>query len=198
VRLYYHHFASPPVRKVRAVAAELELVLDEVAVDWAAGEHQAPAYRALNPNAKFPTLVDGDFVLWEANAICQYLAAQRPAAGLLPADERGRAEVARWQSWELSHLFPAGARLIALQRRPDAAAQATAEAELRRWAEVLDGQLHGRAWLLGERLTIADFCVAAILMYREAMPLAEHGELARWLGAVEATRGWRASEPGER
>jgi glutathione S-transferase len=197
VQLYLHHRASPPVRKVRAVALQLGLRLDEIEVDHAARAHQAPAYLALNPNAKFPTLVDGDFVLWESNAICQYLAAQRPAAGLLPADERGRADVHRWQSWELSHLTPAGAKLIALSKRPDATAQAAAVADFRRWAAVLESHLGGRAFLVGERLTVADFSVAAILMYREVMPLDGLPELGRWFGSVAEQPGWRASEPTE-
>ena len=57
MRLYYHHFASPTVRKVRAVAFQLDLELDEIKVDYDAREHLAPEYLALNPNAKFPTLV---------------------------------------------------------------------------------------------------------------------------------------------
>ena len=83
MKLYYHHFASPTVRKVRAVAFQLELTLDEVHVDYEARAHQGAAYRALNPNSKFPTLVDGDFVLWESNAIAGYLADGSPLLSLI-------------------------------------------------------------------------------------------------------------------
>ena len=195
MRLYLHHRGSPPVRKVRAVAAQAGLTLEEIEVDWAGGAHREPGYLALNPNAKFPTLVDGDFVLWEANAICQYLAAMAPGAGLLPADERGRAEVARWSSWEQAHLSPAAQCMYGLRHGGEEAARVAAEAEFRRWAAVLDGQLRGRTFLVGERLSVADFCVAGMIMFRQWLPLDGYRAIGRWFEAVAATPGWRASEP---
>jgi glutathione S-transferase len=201
MKLYYHHFASPPVRKVRAVAFQLELTLDEIKVDYEARAHQSSGYAALNPNAKFPTLTDGDFVLWESNAICQYLAARVPAAGLLPLDdERARADVTRWQSWELSHFSPAARKLINHHLRLVALDPETLrrdEDEFRRYAAVLDGHLKGRRFLVGERVTVADFCVASMLMYAEEgkLPLAELPEIRKWFAGVEAQPGWRKSAP---
>jgi glutathione S-transferase len=189
------------VRKVRAVAFELGLSPDEIAVDYEGGAHRRPPFIALNANAKFPVLVDGDFVLWESNAICQYLATLVPAAGMLPLDdERARAEVTRWQCWELAHFSPAAQRLIRLRFgngpiEPDALA--AAEAELSRWAAVLDGHLADRQFLVGERRTVADFSVAAILMYAGAaqLPLAPFAAVARWLERVQSLPGWLRSQP---
>jgi glutathione S-transferase len=198
VKLYYHHFQSPHVRKVRAVAFQLELALEEIQIDWGAKAHLLPDYLALNPNAKFPTLVDGDFVLWESNAICQYLAAQRPEAGLLPQDERGRADVTRWQFWELAHFSEAAARLIghSMGRAIGQPIEAV-ERDFRRWAQVLDGHLRGRRFLVGDGPTVADFCAASMLMYAELgeMPLADYPEIARWFAAVEQLPGWIRSRP---
>lgn len=200
MKLYYHHFASPTVRKVRAVAFQLDLKLDEIKVDYDAREHLAPEYLALNPNAKFPTLVDGDLVLWESNAIAQYLASQVPAAGLLPLDdERARADLLRWQCWELSHFSPAAGRLIRLSMGDpvDGATRAEAEVEFRRYADVLERQLRARAFVLGPRLTIVDFALASMLMYAEeaALPLKGYHELTRWFAQVEREPGWRRSAP---
>src|SRR4051812_22003642 len=175
MKLYYHHFASPTVRKVRAVAFQLDLQLDEIQVDYGARAHQSTEYLALNPNAKFPTLVDGDFVLWESNAICQYLATIVPAMDLLPLnDEKARADVMRWQCWELSHFVPSAARLINHnlgETTPDSASIRSAESEFRRYASVLNGHLNGRRFLVREGLTVADFCVASMLMYVEKAKL---------------------------
>jgi glutathione S-transferase len=199
MQIYYHHFASPTVRKVRAVAFELTLAPEEIRVDWNAGEHRSPWYLALNPNAKFPTLVDGDFTLWESNAICQYLATRVAEPELLPKDERLRAEVTRWQCWEVAHFAPAAAKLIALHSRPavDATAHAAAVTDFQRWAGVLDGHLAGRQFLVGERLTVADFCVASMLMYAgsDALPLNGLTHVERWFATVEKTRGWQLSAP---
>src|SRR5437879_10284276 len=55
-----------------------------------------------SPTGRTPTLVDGDFVLWESNAIMQYVASHAPNT-LWPDDARARADIVRWQSWQLAH-----------------------------------------------------------------------------------------------
>src|SRR5215471_10748960 len=103
---------SPRAFKVMAVAEHLGLDCALRMVDLAKGEQKAPDYAALNPNMRMPTLKDGDFVLWEANAILQYLASKRPESGLLPRDERARIDVTRWQFWDLAHWDPACAVFV--------------------------------------------------------------------------------------
>ncbi len=98
---------SPRAFKVMAVANHLGLDYTLRMVDLRKGDQKAPQYAALNPNMRMPTLRDGDFVLWESNAINQYLALRRPESGLFPADERARLDVTRWQCWELAHWDPA-------------------------------------------------------------------------------------------
>src|SRR4030081_1552446 len=93
---------SPNTWKVRAVAAHLGMPLELVPVDLTKGGQRAPDYLALNPCGRAPTLVDGDFVLWESDAIMQYLADRKPNS-LWPNDSRVRADIARWQCWDLAH-----------------------------------------------------------------------------------------------
>ena len=70
---------SPRAFKVMAVANHLGLDCTLRIVDLTKGEQNTPQYEALNPNMRMPT-----HVLWESNAICQYLAAKKPESGLLP------------------------------------------------------------------------------------------------------------------
>src|SRR3954469_14850711 len=93
---------SPRAFKVLSVANHLGLDYQIRLVDLSKGAQRQPDYAALNPNMRMPTLKDGDYVLWESNAICQYLAGLKPEAGLLPAGRAGL-EVTRWQFWELAH-----------------------------------------------------------------------------------------------
>src|SRR3712207_1874743 len=95
----YTHPLSPACRKVLVAAAILGVPLELEVVNAQASEHRSPAYMRLNPNALFPTLEDGDFVLWESNAILQYIASKTPGNALWPEDARVRADVARWQFW---------------------------------------------------------------------------------------------------
>src|SRR3954463_11342499 len=70
---------SPNTWKVRAVIAHLGLPVEEIFVDLSKGEQMAPSYLMLNPTGRTPTLVDGDFVLWESTAIINYLASKKPS-----------------------------------------------------------------------------------------------------------------------
>ena len=92
MKLYDFAF-SPNCRKVRAVAYELGIELQTEHVDLVHGAGSGAGYLDVNPNGRVPTLVDGDFRLWESNAIMRYLAA---TSDLIPRDRRALAEMDRW------------------------------------------------------------------------------------------------------
>ena len=93
---------SPNTRKVQAVAVHLGLPLEFEFVDITKGGSRTPQFLALNPAGRTPLLVDGDFKLWESNAIMQYLASRKKNT-LWPEDDRVRADIARWQFWQVAH-----------------------------------------------------------------------------------------------
>lgn len=199
------HVAPPSPRafKVLAVARHLDLDFDLCPVDIPNGANLTPEFAALNPNKKMPVLEDDGFVLWESNAITQYLAAKRPDGGLLPADARGRADVARWQFWESAHWDPACATLIFErllkkvfgQGEPTPALVAKGEEEVRRYGSVLNGWLAGRPFLCGQHLTLADFSVGAWLNYaqRAGFPIDDLREVRRWYAGLMELPAWRES-----
>jgi glutathione S-transferase len=55
---------------------------------------------------KVPALRDGDLLLWESNAICQYLADRAGDASFFPADSKARADIGRWLFWEAGTWSP--------------------------------------------------------------------------------------------
>lgn len=199
MKLYYHPL-SPNVRRVRLTAAMLGLELEEQVVDFAKGEHKTPAFLALNPNGALPTLVDGDFALSESRAIMQYLVATKPESGLLPTDERGRADVLRWQFWDASHWAPtlgaiAFERVIKGMRNLGAPDNAKVEENLKsfqRWGAVLNGRLEGKQYVVGNALTIADLTLASSLMYAKQsdVPVAQFGNIESWFGRISALEAW--------
>jgi glutathione S-transferase len=69
--------SSINVRKVLWTCAEIGLPFERE--DWGIGFQPTsdPAFTALNPNALVPVVRDGDFVLWESNTICHWLATER-------------------------------------------------------------------------------------------------------------------------
>ncbi len=109
MKLYTNLF-SPNARKVHAVANELGIELETQTVDLRGGEQRTPEYLTLNPNGKVPTLVDGDTVLWESNAIMCYLAGKGDT-DLWPKTAK-RYDILRWMFWESNHLSNALNRLF--------------------------------------------------------------------------------------
>ncbi len=98
----YGFAPSPNTWQVRALASHLGLPLEFVPLDFVKGDTKTPAFLAINPTGRTPALVDGDFKLWETMAIMQYVAGKK-ANPLWPDDARARADITRWQSWNLAH-----------------------------------------------------------------------------------------------
>lgn len=204
MKLYINKL-SPNVRRARLTAAVLGLKLEEIALDFTKGDHKKPEYLALNPNGAVPTLSDGDFVLTESRAIMQYLASKKPESGLLPHDERGRADVARWQFWDSSHFSPQVGTLV-FQRmlkpmfgmgEPDAAKIEEALVNLRRYAAVLNQHLDGKTYVIGNALTLADLTLASTLMYAKQVdvPLAEFPHIQAWFNRITELPAWSQTNP---
>jgi glutathione S-transferase len=205
MKLYYFPY-SPNSRKVLAVVHHLGLTPQLQVVNLLEGEQLRPEFLRLNPNHTTPTLEDGDFVLWESNAIIQYLAGTAPDNTLWPAGPRLRCDISRWQCWQLGHwggeacgplIFERVVKLITGRGEPDPAVVARAETAFHRFAAVLEGHLKDRQWLVGSGVTLADFAVAAPLMHAEGarFPLEGYGEIRRWYDRVEALDAWKKSAP---
>jgi glutathione S-transferase len=201
----YMNPLSPNVRRVRLTAALLELQLQEKRLDFTKGEHKTPEYLALNPNGAVPTLVDGDFVLTESRAIMQYLAAKRPESGLIPRDEQARADIMRWQFWDASHFSPQlGTLTFEKLIKPmfglgetDQNKIEEAITNFRRFGAVLDKHLHGREYVVGVALTIADLTIASSLMYavETEAPVGNFPNIQSWFSRISDLAAWRKTNP---
>ena len=180
---------------------EVEQIGDEIAIlglQLDKGEHKKPEYLALNPNGRVPTLVDGDKVVLEADAILCYLARQS-GSDLWPDDGR-QADIVSWFSWNSQHFIQSGGALyfeFVIKERfkigpPDHAAVEKATKSFRSQAKVLNAHLNGRKWLVGEALSVADFSVAVTLPYaaKAEMPIDEFPEVRRWHDQLSALDGW--------
>jgi glutathione S-transferase len=194
-------------RKALAVCRHLGLAPRVEVVDVYRGEGRTPAYLALNPFGKIPTLVDGELVLWESNAILQYLAEAHGGASLWGREARRRADVSRWLFWEAAEWQPACVAVLAArvgqllfpERAPREALPADwGDARLSALLGFLDGELRGRPFLAGAELTLADFAVGAMLMYARpaGFPFEAFPHLSAWYGRIEATEAWRATAAG--
>jgi len=194
-------------RKVLAVCHHLGLTPEVKLVNVYRGEGRAPDYLAVNPLGKIPTLVDGDLTLWESNAILLYLSEAHADFRLSSRDPKRRADIARWMFWEAAHWQPAfypilgpfvGSRVV-----PGVKAVSATEVDWRnesfeRLAQLLDGHLRSRSFLVEDDLTLADFAVAAMLTYARParFPFERFSGIAAWYERIEALDAWRETAVG--
>ena len=197
MKLFYCDTLMP--RKVCAAARYLKAPVEYVYVDLGKGEQVLPAYLTLNPNGKVPVLVQGEKVLWEADAIlCELDAAT--GSELTPRGAEGQIELIKWFSWNAHHFNRAtGALYFEYVIRPrfnlgpaDAAEVEEGQRSFRKFARVLDDHLDGRDWLIGDKLSIADFSVGIPLPYAEQaqMALDDYPNIRRWHERLRALDGW--------
>lgn len=201
MKLYYSDVLSP--RKACAVAKHLNPPVKFIYLDMGKGEHRRPDYLALNPNGKVPTLTDGDHTFWEADAIMCYLSAQA-GSDLWPQDAR-QIEIVRWLSWNQQHFSRHGTTVFfekIIKPRfnlgdPDPGNIESALNQFRRFAAILNAQLDGCRWLLGNTLTVADFAVATVLPFadRIGLPLDEFPAIHSWHDRLSELDAWREPFP---
>ena len=191
---------SVNVQKVLWCLRELDLHYERIDAGMAFGKNNEAAYLAMNPNGRVPTLVDGDFVLWESNSIMRYLVlAYGQGSPLYPQAPQRRAGVDRWLDWTLSTLQPVDRPVFwALVRTPPekrdmVAIQKDADAEAAQW-RVVDAQLKTRRFIEGDHFTIADIALGAYArrwfgVEGVTKPRLEH--LERWFAQFSARPGFQ-------
>ena len=198
MKLYNGTF-SPNALRVRAVIFELGLDPEIVEVNLQKGENRTPDYLKLNPNGKVPTLVDGDFVLWDSRAIDAYLASAYPKGDFYPADPKSRAIVDQWSYWQAIHLGPAMQK-VAFERvqkklfgrgEADEAAIAGDLKTIGDLLPIFEAALAGKDWIAGP-LSIADFALASTFMLRKQARLGieAYPNISAWIARLEALPSW--------
>ena len=204
MKLHYHP-RSPNSIPVLAVAHHLGIHLDLQEVNLLAGDQRKPDFLRLNPNGKVPTLEDGDFRLWESNAIMQYIASKKPNNSLWPQDERVRADISRWQFWRMGDWGKATATLVwenlikkwVTGGDPDPEEVKRGEELFHGVATILNGHLQSRNYLVGSEVTLADFSVAAFMVYAEPcrFPLDRYNQIRSWYARIEKLDAWQKTAP---
>jgi glutathione S-transferase len=200
VKLYSSQVSSNS-RRVRVVAAALQLELEIIPIDLASSADRGKL-AAVNPNNKVPVLVDGDFVLWESNAINAYLCSKVPAQTLLPSAPRERAEVERWLYWNAAHFAQAVAGLnfehlvkgLMKLGGPDATAVANHERLFAQFAKVVDAHLGQHAWLANDRLSLADYSLVSTLISAQTakLPLDAYQRITALAARIHDRPEWAA------
>jgi len=188
----YRVLLSGHSHRVALFLSLLGLPFEPVDVDFAGGEHKRLPFLQLNRFGQVPVIQDGDLTLADSNAILVYLASRYGQGRWLPTDPVGLAQVQRWLSAAAGPLAygPCAARLIKVFNAPLNADEVIARAH--GLFTVLDAELEGRRFLLGEAPSIAD---VALYTYTSHAPeggvsLQPYPQVRAWLARIEALPGF--------
>jgi glutathione S-transferase len=184
IKLHYHP-NSTFSRRVRIALIEKQIQCELVIVDMAARKHREPAYLALNPYGRVPTLEQDGFVLYESTAILNYLEATHPTPPLTRGSARERAQVdMHMKLCDLQMTRHSGTIIFPKRFLPkerwNEAAMAEAKGEIEKHLAILDRQLAGRNYLVAEQFTLADICYIPFLDFLPLMEIAAPPAVAAW------------------
>lgn len=174
--------------RVKLFLTMLDLPFTVTELDMAAGDNRKPAHLALNPFGEVPVIEDGEVVLSDSSAILVYLARKYGDPSWLPQDPLGAAAVQRWLSLAAGKIAygPCAARLVTLFGAPHhlETAQKIADGLFK----VLDAELSGKRFAVGETPTIADIAAHSYIAHAPegGVSLEPYPHIRAWLKRVEA------------
>jgi GST-like protein len=185
-------YTAPTGNGLRAAVALAESGLPYTVhkLDLGKGEAKTPEYLKINPAAAIPAIVDGPVTVTQSGAITLYVAEK--SGKFLPKDPGKRAEALQWFMQACTDIGPTGGTLFQLNNNAPEKSPAIIgffETRLISALKVVDGQLAGKDFVVGE-LSIADLALYPAIAARK--PMVEKAGLAnllRWMGAMAARPG---------
>ncbi|TCO72900.1 glutathione S-transferase family protein [Rhodovulum euryhalinum] len=180
-----------------ALALELaEMDWAPVYVDFFNGAARSAEFLALNPMGEVPVMVDGRLILSQSGAIQRHVTERTGRFGGRDADEDR--EVLRWMFWDNHKMSgQAGAlrflmNFLPEQKRPEPVI-GWLSGRVQAALATLERGLDGRAWLVGDGPTTADFSCCGYLYYPEPFGFdrADWPNIDAWLDRIAALPGWK-------
>ena len=163
------------VQKVMWTVAELGLPHERVDAGMAHGIVGEPWYTDINPNKLVPAIDDDGIVLWESNVIVRYLAGKHAAGSLMPTDAVARAQAEMWMDWQQTSLLGFGPLFVNLIRvapeKRDMAVIRSGQESTEAGLRMIDKYLGARAYMLGERFTVADIPIGCVAYRWYGLPI---------------------------
>lgn len=197
-RFELHGFAySGPTYKVALALSLMGEPFDYVHINMVEGEHKQPPHLSRQRFGQVPLLVDRNNGrhLCQSAAILEYLADMTGRFGGADLDERLRAR--EWMYWDFDRLaaplYRARVVKAGVRHAPPEVVEDCIQAA-RNALGVLENHLAGRAWLVGEGVTIADIDIYGVVAFagEAGIALADYPQLSAWTKRIEALPGYKA------
>ena len=183
-KLHYHPFSTFS-RRIRIALLEKGVEWQLVEVDMGSGAHRQPAYTAINPYGRVPTLEEDGFVLYESTSILEYLEALHPSPALVPGDAKGRALVSMHMKLCDLQLARQTGTIIFPKRflpkdRWDENAMAQAKKEIEKHLAIVEKQIAGKEWMIGDRYSLVEVCYTPFVQFLPLMEVTPPPAVAAW------------------
>jgi len=184
-RLQLYSLPTPNGVKVSIMLEETGLPYEVHLVDFGKNDQLTPEFLSVSPNNKIPAILDPDgpggkpLALFESGAILVYLSS-KSGGKFMPKDDAGKYETLQWLMFQMGGIGPMFGQLgffhkFAGKDYEDKRPRDRYVAESKRLLGVLDKQLEGRDWIMGDQYTIAD--IATFGWVRNLNGFYEAGEL---------------------
>lgn len=194
-------------RKVHAGLKMMDVPYEHHHVDYFTAQQKEAEYTTINPNQALPAMRDGDFVLWESNAILQYAADKNDKSEFYPHDAVQRSDINRWLFWESASWFPSTYVYLTencvkpvLESEPDSEVLAAERERFDRLAGILNERLSTRKYIMGDSPTIADVVLAAPMHLHnwQQLPLDNFPNIVAWMTErIEPQQFWKETHIAE-
>lgn len=196
---FYHHPMSPYSQKIFFLLEEAGRPYDLQMIDLVKREHRSSVYTAINPTSRVPAIKDGDFTLFESNAIMRYVVRKFELHEFYPIGLKEQAEVDMWWEFCSHHINKPFMDLVwhktmitQFGGKPDGAIIAKAERDLARDLPLLENHLTGRSHIVGASLTLADVNLIPFAYYGSRVIAADQWpSLQTWVNRVASRQAWK-------
>lgn len=197
---FYYLPGSAPCRSVLMTAKALGLTLNKKTLNLMAGEQMKPEFIKLNPQHTIPTLVDGDFAIWESRAIMTYLAEKYGKNdSLYPKCPKARAVVNQRLYFDMGTLYQSFAQYYYPQIFAKEPADPEKFKKIEDAFEFLNTFLEGHTYVAGDNLTLADLAILSSVSTFDVagFDFSKYSNVAKWYAnAKNVVPGWEENWQG--
>jgi GST-like protein len=159
IKFYWN--TAPNPAKVALYLEESGLPYEVVPVDTRKGEQHAAGYKAINPNAKVPSIDDDGVVVFDSNAILLYLG--QKTGKFLPADTpKARAQMFSWLMFIASGIGPYSGQFVHFKNiAPEPKEYALNRYDFEAWRHwnIVNDHLGQQAWMAGDSYSLVDMAL---------------------------------------
>ena len=160
-----------------------------------ANEHKSGEFPKINPQTCVPTIVDGDFMLWESKAILIYLAMKHcgPCRGsLYPKCPTTRALILQRLLFDSTDFYARVCDVINLSFGPEPELTKQLVESIEKALSVMESFLEGHDYFVGSQLSIADFpfCASIATLTNFGFDISSFGNVSAWYERMKDKKGY--------